>query len=322
MASCWGLTDGSAGMVAQVKALAVALQLDVEMKKIALRKPFVYLPNIVYGSPLRHFIVPYFMAPESDALPEPLPEVIISCGRRAALVSMGLRAHKRNRATRFIHIQDPQVSARYFDQVVAMKHDKITGSNVIKTRFALHAITPAVLTQAREQFAPRFASYAKPRVAVLLGGSTNKYTLSKGAMARVIMSLQQLMQQHEGSLLITPSRRTGEDNIRMLQQTFAANPNVYVYDFSGDNPYMGMLALADVIIVTNDSVNMMSEALATGKPTYLLPLPGHASTKPSRFADALIADNLARPLGHTLEEWSYTISDEMEKLAVTIKAAA
>lgn len=315
----WGITSGSAGMVAQVKALAAALGVKPDMKTADICVPFVYLPNIVYGSPLRHCIVPYLLAPGSDALDGPLPDMVISCGRRGALVAMGLRARHRKGHTRFIHIQDPQVSARYFDMVVAMEHDSITGPNVFKTRFALHAITPDTLASARRKFEPKFASCPKPYVAVLLGGSTNKYTLSAEAMARLIMSLQQFLRYFAGTLLITPSRRTGEDNIRMLQKTFAGKPNVYIYDFSGDNPYMGMLALAEAVIVTNDSVNMMSEALATGKPVYILPLPGHIDTKPSRFADRLVREHYARILGDRLEQWTYAVNDEMQRLAEKIK---
>ena len=85
------------------------------------------------------------------------------------------------------------------------------------------------------------------------------------------------------------------------------------------NPYMGMLALADYVIVTNDSVNMMSEAAATGKPVYIMSLPGHSGTKQARFADGLIHDGIARPLAGKLESWHYEVSDEMEKLAAEVK---
>lgn len=318
MPTCWGITDGSAGMVAQVRALALAMGLDAQIKKATVKKPFVYLPNIVYGSPLRHLIVPYLVAPESDSLAPPWPDIVITCGRRAALLAMGMRARAKGK-TRFIHIQDPQVSARYFDLVVAMGHDRITGANVLKTRFALHAITPAAMEQARQAFEPRFAEYAKPRVAVLLGGTTNKYTFTRDAMAKIVMQLQQFQGRTGASLLITPSRRTGDDNISMLRQTFAANKQVYIYDFIEQNPYMGMLALADAIVATNDSVNMMSEAHATGKPLYLLPLPGHTDSKPARFAEGLLADGIARVLGNTLQTWDYPRSNEMDELVEKIR---
>lgn len=318
----WGLTDGSAGMVAQVKALAVAMGKAVEMKKVLVKKPYVYLPNAVHAAVMRPFIFPGFLDRKSDALKAPWPEIIISCGRRAGLVAMGLRSKLQHVPGKplFIHIQDPQMSPRHFDVVVAMAHDKVKAENVIKTVYALHRITPEGLAQARAQFGPVFASYPSPHMAVLMGGSTNKYTLTESAMRQVIAQLEEVLAQSPGSLLITPSRRTGESNIAMLREAFADNPRVYVYDFAGENPYMGMLACADVLIVSNDSVNMMTEAHATGKPIYLLMLPGHEDTKPSRFGMMLEKEGAARRLVPVLERWTYRKSHEMEWLADTLKA--
>lgn len=310
----WGITSGSAGMAAQVKALATALDIPIEMKTVSLRTPFVYLPNALFSGLLGNYVTAVL---QGDSVAPPYPDIIISCGRRSAAVAMGLKVKAPD--TKFIHIQDPQVSSRHFDVVVAMEHDRINGLNVIKAKSALHAITPARLEEARQHFAPRFAAYGKPVYAALIGGTTNKYTLSKEGMARVVMALQRVLQHNEGSLLITPSRRTGDDNIAMLKSAFANNPRAYVYDMVEENPYMAMLALADTLIVTNDSVNMMSEAQATGKPIYLIELPGHEDTKPSRFGERLVEEGVARPLSKTLESWSYDAPDEMDHIAAEVK---
>ncbi|MDE3016010.1 MAG: mitochondrial fission ELM1 family protein [Pseudomonadota bacterium] len=311
---CWGITDGSAGMEAQVKALAGALGLSVEMKKAEMKAPWVNLPNSVVAGPVARFI-PRLLS--GDALTPPWPGIVISCGRRAAAVALGLR--RIIPKAKFIHIQDPQVGPRHFDLVVAMRHDRLSGKNVISTRFALHGITPASLASARERFAPLFTAYPAPLVAVLIGGSTNKYTLHPETMAQVVMKLQRLQHAAQCSLLITPSRRTGEENTAMLRNVFAANPRVYIYDGVGENPYFGMLALADAVVVTNDSVNMMTDACATGKPVYILPLPGHDGTKPARFAQNLIGQGIARAIGSKLDTWSYETDDEMGRVAAEVR---
>jgi len=220
---------------------------------------------------------------------------------------------------RFIHIQDPQCDAANYDLVIAMTHDKITGPNVIKTRFALHHITRDALENAHTKFSPLFAPYPKPHIAVLLGGSTNKYDFTARAMKKVITKLEQLTLKTSGALLITPSRRTGEKNIALLQSRLRANNKVYIYDGKAENPYLGLLAVSDYIIASNDSVNMMSEACATGKPVYILKLAGHRGTKPARFAESLIADGIARPLEISLQPWSYTIADEMKLITQQVK---
>jgi mitochondrial fission protein ELM1 len=317
---CWGITDGSAGMEAQVKALGHALGLVPQMKRITVAAPWAWLPNACYASPLKTLLVPYFLAEGKEELAAPYPDLVISCGRKGAMVAMGLRSRIKEGGTKFIHIQDPQVDSRQFDIVVAMEHDHIHGPNVLKTRFALHTITPPLLDKLKSQYAPRFASYPDPKTVVLIGGSTNKYTLTGGAMMRLITTLQSVASHVPGSLLITPSRRTSNDHIDMLKATFAGNERVYIYEGGGENPYLGLLALAQTLIVTNDSVNMMSEAAATGRPLYLLMLEGHVDTKPARFAEALIRDGIARPLTGRLVSWGYhNIGDEMKNLARDVR---
>ena len=320
MKSCWGITDGSAGMSAQVLALGEALGLNVQMKRVRVKKRFVWLPNTFFDGPTARLILPFMLEKDGDKLGAPYPEVVITCGRRAAIVALGLKAKiGKGGNTRFIHIQDPQVRPFNFDLIVAMEHDRITAPNVIKSRYALHRITPAILESARVRFAPRFAEYPLPLTAVMLGGSTNKYTLTQTGMSVVINEINTLLESTEGSLLITPSRRTGAENIYILQHAFAGHPRVYVYDNKDENPYMGLLALADYLVVSNDSVNMMSEARATGKPLYILPLPGHADTKPARFAKLLQKEGSARLLGRDLESWNYEVRDDMAQLAIEIR---
>jgi mitochondrial fission protein ELM1 len=298
---CWGITDGSAGMVAQVRALTECLELSPEMKIISLPKWLRFFPNMVFDfSPFLYSLLP---CPLVD-----YPDIIISCGRKAALFSAKIK--RKNSQIKNVHIQDPQMLpcnfARNFDLIIAMAHDKIIGENVIKTNFALHSISAEKLAIARLKFAPIFADYPTPHIAVLLGGSTNKYTLTAERMQLFIADLQEKLAKTQGSLLITPSRRTGAENIATLNKAFAGNKRVYIYDLSSENPYLGLLACADEIIVSNDSVNMMSEAYATGKKVTILPLSGHKNTKPANFAEML----QTRP---------QMLGDEMQKLAIQVK---
>lgn len=321
MPVCWGITDGKAGTKSQVQALAIALGLHPEMKKFPLKRPWCWLPNSMYTGSLKNFVIPYFLDSRRDSMAAPWPEVVISCGRRAAIAAMGLKAHliKQKVHADFIHVQDPMVEPENFDLIVAMAHDTIEGKNVVKTPFALHSITKASLDEAARRYDHTFSHFPAPRVTVLLGGSTNKYTLTQEGMARILAVLKRMLDNTNYSLLITPSRRTGSTNIEMLTKTFADNKRVYIYDQVVENPYLGMLALADALLVTNDSVNMMSEAYASGKPIYILPLPDHEGTKPAKFADMLIKAQIARPLSPTIESWKYASGNEMEKLVAEIR---
>jgi mitochondrial fission protein ELM1 len=314
---CWGIAE-TVGMASQVRALALALGARLEMKTFAVGKPWDALPNIAYATPLGGMVFKRFIATSTDIEP-PYPDLVISCGRRASMAALGLKRIIHNGKTKFIHIHHPCVPMKCFDLIVTVNHDHLQGPNVVQTRFALHSVTQTALAEARQHFAQRFSTYPAPMTSVFLGGTTNHYDFTAEAMAQIVMALQRMAGATAGSLLITPSRRTGTINNTMLRRVFASNARVYVYDEVEENPYMGMLALADTLVVTNDSVNMMSDAAATGKPVYILPLPGHKDTKQARFADGMIQDGIARTWAGKLESWQYDVSNEMERLAIEIK---
>jgi len=119
-----------------------------------------------------------------------------------------------------------------------------------------------------------------------------------------------------GSLMITPSRRTGTDNMVILNEALRGKP-AFIWNGEGDNPYYGMLGLADVILVTCDSVNMVSEACSTGKPVLVIDLPG-GSDKFRRFHQAMRDDGLTRPFKGEIEKWNYSALDDRRLVAERI----
>ena len=123
----------------------------------------------------------------------------------------------------------------------------------------------------------------------------------------------------EGSLMITPSRRTGAENLAILQEALR-DTNSYIWEWNGPvpNPYYGMLGLADAIIVTCDSVGMVTEACSTGKPVMVINLPG-GSDKFRRFHQAMRDDNMTRPFNGHIEKWDYAALNDMKLVADRIR---
>ena len=81
------------------------------------------------------------------------------------------------------------------------------------------------------------------------------------------------MQASGGSLLATVSRRTPAAALDVLRTGLRGVPGL-LWDGSGANPYPGMLACADRLVCTPDSVNMLSEACATAAPVQVLAADG------------------------------------------------
>ena len=86
----------------------------------------------------------------------------------------------------------------------------------------------------------------------------------------------------------------------------------------GDNPYPGLLAWADRIVCTADSVNMVSEACATSAPVFVFnPLQVHG--RPRRFLDASLARGRIRPVDATLAAFACEPLRETERVAEEVR---
>jgi len=187
---------------------------------------------------------------------------------------------------------------------------------VLTTRGALGQVTPQCLAEAAARFAPRFAQLPQRRVAVLLGGDNKVFRLDAATMTGLTERLAKLAREGWG-LMITPSRRTGPRNEDILRRGLAGLP-AEIWDGQGENPYYGILALADLLVVTEDSVNMTTEAVAAGKPVLTVAIEGH-KPKFDRFHAQMRAQGYTRPFAGRYETWSQQPFDEPSEVAAEIK---
>jgi len=297
----WVVTPGHAGMENQAVALAEAIGLPFAIKRVRPRRPWTWAPPGLWPAPLAA------LGQDSDAIAPPWPALLISCGRRAVPYALHVRRASAG-ATMAVHIQNPQTRLDRFDLVIPPRHDHVRGANVVETLGSLHRITPGRLAEAANAFAADVAALPQPRVAVLVGGSNAAYRLTPAIVARLAGELGGLTRDGAAGLMVTPSRRTGEENIAALRRTLADAPAL-VWQFKGPNPYFGFLGLADAIIVTADSVNMVCEACATGKPVHVVGLDG-GNRKFDEFHQSMRAAGYTRPFRGRLEHWRYTPPDD------------
>ena len=106
---------------------------------------------------------------------------------------------------------------------------------------------------------------------MLVGASHATQALDASYFDQLQRTLADGFARDRGSFLVSTSRRTPRATVERLRADFARWPGVFWADErDGGNPYPGLLAWADRIVVTPDSVNMLSEAAATGVPVYTL----------------------------------------------------
>jgi mitochondrial fission protein ELM1 len=302
--STWVLSEAYAGLQAQALGLAEAAGLTPAMRVLTPRAPWRFLPAARWPAPLRVM---------REAIQPPLPELIVGCGGVAAAVGAALRRP----GLAVVQVQNPRLDPRRFDMIVANRHDELTGPNVVVTRTALHRATPARLAQAAEAWRERLADLPRPLVSVLVGGSNGRFRLDAPVATALATQLAEMMQRDGVGVALTPSRRTDPAAIRALSA--ALEPlGGWVWNGEGDNPYFGLLALADAVVVTMDSVSMVSEAAATSAPVLVAPLPGK-SRRIGLFLDGLLEDGRIRPFTGRLETWSAEPLDDTPVAAAEMR---
>ena len=305
-AKIWVLTDGKAGHANQCLGLASALGVEPDTRRVEPGLPWSKLPPRLWLNPLRA------ADPDRDRLVPPWPDIVIAAGRQTVEPALAIKSASGGR-TFCVQVQDPVSRRARFDVIAAPRHDGLSGDNVVQTSGALTGITEAVLAAAADRFADTLASLPRPLVAVLIGGSNGQYRMTEASITNLAAGLKRLSADHGAGLALTASRRTGEENEALLRGGLAGTA-WWFWDGQGDNPYLGLLALADAIVVTADSVSMVSEACSTGKPVYVAGLDG-GSDKFDRFHAHLHDQGMTRPFDGALESWTYEALRDTENVA-------
>ncbi len=301
--SCWVITEGLKGTENQCLGITDALNITPSVFQLQLRQPWKTLsPWLGFESPKSYWTFPS----------APWPDLLVCSGRKSIAAARYIRKASQGK-TMTVYVQDPRIPARQFDLVIAPEHDPINGNNVVKTTGAPNRITDDKLLNESALF-PDLCTLPPKRVAVLLGGNSKTHKLSQARMQDICTQLQAL----DASLMITPSRRTGDDNIAMLNKALSSKDNCYIWDGDGDNPYFAMLGLADFILVTNDSASMLSEAATTGKPVYTLPLDGKGH-RINALHDTLRERGIIREFSGQFDYWAYHKLNDAEKAAQEIQ---
>jgi mitochondrial fission protein ELM1 len=304
----WILTDGAAGNEKQALALAAALRREAMTLHVAPRAPW-------------RWFAPRWVPADGGALglqvAPPWPQLAIGCGRQGALA---LRWLKRASAgeTKTVQILDPRIDPLEFDLVLAPGHDDLHGANVIATHGALHAIDSSWLARAKLEWA-KLGTLPGPRTVVLLGGSNRALRLDHAYWRGLATKLGHWLHRDGGSLLLTTSRRSPDWLREAARNEFSAVPGLQWHDpDDGPNPYSGMLSWADRIVVTPDSVNLLSEACATAAPVlchFERPLRG----KLAHFYRELLEAGRVRPMKLDYTAWPVEPLRETEAVAAPVR---
>ncbi|MCH9644338.1 MAG: mitochondrial fission ELM1 family protein [Gammaproteobacteria bacterium] len=308
--TCWTLTNGKIAFKRQTRCIAEILGLNYIEKTIDLKKPLRWLPRRLTTH------INFLIRNNKLSIAPPWPNLLICSGRKT--VSAALAIKKLSHGKTFtIFVQNPRVNPHLFDAIIAPEHDYIKGPNVITTIGALNDISKQKLETAKQQIESEVTQLKKPIISILLGGSNTSYSLTLKHTQQICNQIKKISKAHPGTILLSTSRRTGQQNRELLTKQLAHEKDIKVINEDSDIPYTSILSLSQHILVSNDSVSMISEACATGKPVYLLRLPQYNENKRknAQFINKLMQLGYVRYFNGQLNTWQYPPLLEVARIA-------
>lgn len=276
MPTVWVLTDGKTGDEQPLIGVAEALGVVPLLRHVRPRTLFAALMPFGPIDPRER--------PQASGSPlaPPWPDICLATGRRAVAY---LRRLKRISPKTFtVFLKDPRTARHGADLLVVQAHDRPRGEGIMVVTTAPNRMLPTRLDAIRAKPPAALSLLPNPRVAVVVGGSSRHHQFTKADVDSFVAGLRARLEAGN-ALMITTSRRTPEMLVTELA-SMRDHPHVHFWDGTGENPYPAYLALADEVVVTADSTNMIGEAAATGRPISIFhPKGGHS--KIDAFLEAL-----------------------------------
>lgn len=271
----WLLLGGKPGDNGQVLALAEALGWPYSVKRLVYRRTEL-LTNRLFGAALLGID-----RRRSSPLTPPWPELVISAGRRNEPVARWIQDQARGtRCVRLVHVGRPWASLDAFDLIITTpQYELPQRANILHNEAPMHRVSRTRLREAGAAWAARLAHLPRPWLAAMLGGHVGPYSFDPPRGARLGSLIADMVRPAGGSVLVTTSARTPPSTAEACIAAIDVPCHVYRWRRDDpDNPYLAYLALADSIVVTSDSMSMLIEAIASGKPVHIFDLatPGPA----------------------------------------------
>ena len=286
----WILADDRAGNVNQLLGIVEALKMPYERKDIRYNK-WVRLPNFLRGAT---FIG---ITKESrKGLTIPYPDVVLSAGRRSFPVALAIKKLSGNK-TKIVQLMNPgKLEEKKADLLILPVHDNYCGKlkNVMQVLGTPHRVTPEKLAIEKKHWASVFKKYPTPRVSLLVGGATKDKAFTLQNAQELLQTIHALK---PASLLVTTSRRTPTEIVDFLKKELPEPKFFYQFGDKSENPYFGLLSMADMLVVTGDSMSMCSECAGVGVPVVIFAPKEMVGAKHARFHQALYQQGYAVPAG-------------------------
>lgn len=281
----WALLDDRMGSVGQARGVLEALGDDYATteKKVVYNK-LANLPNFLLGASFLGV-----NKKESSSFEGPYPDIILSISRRTTPIARKIKKLS-NGKSKIVQLMYPgKCGLDDLDLVVVPKHDRLHKiKNALYITGCPHKASLKALAEAREKWEPVFANLPRPLTAVIVGGAIKGKPFSLENAVAFANCVREIKQKIGGAILITTSRRTGDEAQKAIMKILDKIPAyTFLWGEKKENPYMGFLACADNIIVTGDTVSMCSDSCGTKLPVWVFSGKDWLTPKHHRFVQSL-----------------------------------
>jgi uncharacterized protein len=287
------IDEGSPGHLAQSRGLARALaehcQAELEEYPVRLVLRGIFRPWLRIACSMARRGLPECLLRLAYRLPEgaPMPaaDLLITSGGRGLYFAASLARRLR---CPLVFCGDPApLPAAWCDAIVSPL--PLAGHPlVIRSELLLTEITPQSIVGCGEDLREKFRqSGGETLAALLIGGDSRSHRYTAADWQDLIDTVNQRGAQG-WRWLISTSRRTPVDVAERLRQGIKATYLVHAvwWHERPERVLQGYLDAADIVLVSRDSLTMLSEAIAAGKPTVAL---APRRTLPSPFIDPVLA---------------------------------
>ncbi|MDR2777582.1 MAG: mitochondrial fission ELM1 family protein [Rickettsiales bacterium] len=315
------------GSSKQAEVLARALGGNVVVKNV-IYNPLICLPNLVRPCGVG------INFKKSDSLLSGVeaPDVIVSAGRRLAGATIFLRRYfesKFSRRVKIVTILNPNYNFRNFDLVILPLHDRvrhrIRDKNVLYINGSLCGPEIPVARSVRDHWEGGLESSRAPFFSLMIGGDTKGCRIDPVKLGLVVRKISNYTDDRGGTLLVSTSRRTSETCLREAKKWLRCDHHIYEWAENSTipNPYYLFIEKSNLVFITGDSISMISEVIAMGRPSYVYMPDEFQGTKQENFCKNLFDTGMARRIDQSdsvVEEFVNNIApNELENVSKFVK---
>jgi len=210
-----------------------------------------------------------------DKIKNTYADIVISCG--ASMVGTNTFLKYENNAKGVVIMKPGLGRARRFNLVVLPRHDASQNSrtNTLITESAPNRITEEAMKKATSLAARQLTINQSPitnnqqGIGLLIGGDAKGFRLKKKSVEMLVDGVLKIAGDMDLNLFVSTSRRTPPEIDTLLKNRLGKNPRCRLLVIANEKNIDGIVpaifGLSEVVIVSPESVSMISEGASSGK---------------------------------------------------------